>query len=196
MKYSLFILIVLILFACENIEESLYKKIRKELENEAIEENKRLRIDSMKILTYKLVSGHELRKEMLNILRDFKKINKNIKTLATQKKESHEKKLNEINHKYPHPNDVERLTFLLKEINTCDSLINESSLRIDSVTIDINSIIEGVYNDEDQDFKYYEIMCYLRGQVNEKPLDDTAKVFVHKNYKFMFKSTNVLYVPK
>jgi len=101
--------------------------------------------------------------------------------------------LNEINHKYPTPENKPRLDYIYENVNICDSIINSHQPDLDDLTQSINDILADEHSSEYDELEYYKTVYFLKGRVNQKFLNDTVIIYINEDMESTVSFTNVLY---
>ena len=102
--------------------------------------------------------------------------------------------LNEINHLNLTIENKSRLDYLYKQINSCDSTINLYQPQLTKNTIKISSILTNTEFAETDQLQYKEISYFIKGQVDQKILNDTVVIYIRNGMESIYSLTNVLYV--
>ena len=194
MRLLYYMCCVLLVISCSNMTESTESIIIKDLHAQASNEGSTLMIDTLVVVSNKAISTFDVVQEELMFLRRFNSDLKETVNLNLQLKELLLEDLNEINHLNPTIENKSRLDYLYKQINSCDSTINLYQPQLTENTNEINSILANTEFAETDQLQYKEITYFIKGQVDQKILNDTVVVYIRNGMESIYSLTNVLYV--
>ena len=194
MRLLYYMCCVLLVISCSNMTESTESIIIKDLHAQASNEGSTLMIDTLVVVSNKAISTFDVVQEELMFLRRFNSDLKETVNLNLQLKELLLEDLNEINHLNPTIENKSRLDYLYKQINSCDSTINLYQPQLTENTNEINSILANTEFAETDQLLYKEITYFIKGQVDQKILNDTVVVYIRNGMESIYSLTNVLYV--
>ena len=184
---------VLLIISCST-NVSTESIIIKDLHAQASNEGSTLRIDTLVVVSNKAISTFDVVQEELMFLRRFNSDLKETVNLNLQLKELLLEDLNEINHLNLTIENKSRLDYLYKQINSCDSTINLYQPQLTKNTNEISSILTNTEFAETDQLQYKEISYFIKGQVDQKILNDTVVIYIRNGMESIYSLTNVLYV--
>ena len=184
---------VLLIISCST-NVSTESIIIKDLHAQASNEGSMLRIDTLVVVSNKAISTFDVVQEELMFLRRFNSDLKETVNLNLQLKELLLEDLNEINHLNLTIENKSRLDYLYKQINSCDSTINLYQPQLTKNTNEISSILTNTEFAETDQLQYKEISYFIKGQVDQKTLNDTVVIYIRNGMESIYSLTNVLYV--
>ena len=184
---------VLLIISCST-SVSTESIIIKDLHAQASNEGSMLRIDTLVVVSNKAISTFDVVQEELMFLRRFNSDLKETVNLNLQLKELLLEDLNEINHLNLTIENKSRLDYLYKQINSCDSTINLYQPQLTKNTNEISSILTNTEFAETDQLQYKEITYFIKGQVDQKILNDTVVIYIRNGMESIYSLTNVLYV--
>lgn len=184
---------VLLIISCST-NVSTESIIIKDLHAQASNEGSMLRIDTLVVVSNKAISTFDVVQEELMFLRRFNSDLKETVNLNLQLKELLLEDLNEINHLNLTIENKSRLDYLYKQINSCDSTINLYQPQLTKNTNEISSILTNTEFAETDQLQYKEISYFIKGQVDQKILNDTVVIYIRNGMESIYSLTNVLYV--
>lgn len=184
---------VLLIISCST-SVSTESIIIKDLHAQASNEGSTLRIDTLVVVSNKAISTFDVVQEELMFLRRFNSDLKETVNLNLQLKELLLEDLNEINHLNLTIENKSRLDYLYKQINSCDSTINLYQPQLTKNTNEISSILTNTEFAETDQLQYKEISYFIKGQVDQKILNDTVVIYIRNGMESIYSLTNVLYV--
>lgn len=184
---------VLLIISCST-NVSTESIIIKDLHAQASNEGSTLRIDTLVVVSNKAISTFDVVQEELMFLRRFNSDLKETVNLNLQLKELLLEDLNEINHLNLTIENKSRLDYLYKQINSCDSTINLYQPQLTKNTNEISSILTNTEFAETVQLQYKEISYFIKGQVDQKILNDTVVIYIRNGMESIYSLTNVLYV--
>ena len=184
---------VLLIISCST-SVSTESIIIKDLHAQVSNEGSTLRIDTLVVVSNKAISTFDVVQEELMFLRRFNSDLKETVNLNLQLKELLLEDLNEINHLNLTIENKSRLDYLYKQINSCDSTINLYKPQLTKNTNEISSILTNTEFAETDQLQYKEISYFIKGQVDQKILNDTVVVYIRNGMESIYSLTNVLYV--
>ena len=184
---------VLLIISCST-NVSTESIIIKDLHAQASNEGSTLRIDTLVVVSNKAISTFDVVQEELMFLRRFNSDLKETVNLNLQLKELLLEDLNEINHLNPTIENKSRLDYLYKQINSCDSTINLYQPQLTKNTNEISSILKNTEFAETDQLNYKEITYFIKGQVDQKILNDTVVIYIRNGMESIYSLTNVLFV--
>ncbi|MBT3545722.1 MAG: hypothetical protein HN488_10275 [Saprospiraceae bacterium] len=184
---------VLLIISCST-SVSTESIIIKDLHAQVSNEGSTLRIDTLVVVSNKAISTFDVVQEELMFLRRFNSDLKETVNLNLQLKELLLEDLNEINHLNLTIENKSRLDYLYKQINSCDSTINLCEPQLTKNTNEISSILTNTEFAETDQLQYKEISYFIKGQVDQKILNDTVVIYIRNGMESIYSLTNVLYV--
>lgn len=184
---------VLLIISCST-SVSTESIIIKDLHAQVSNEGSTLRIDTLVVVSNKAISTFDVVQEELMFLRRFNSDLKETVNLNLQLKELLLEDLNEINHLNLTIENKSRLDYLYKQINSCDSTINLCEPQLTKNTNEISSILTNTEFAETDQLQYKEIIYFIKGQVDQKILNDTVVIYIRNGMESIYSLTNVLYV--
>jgi len=184
---------VLLIISCST-NVSTESIIIKDLHAQVSNGGSTLRIDTLVVVSNKAISTFDVVQEELMFLRRFNSDLKETVNLNLQLKELLLEDLNEINHLNLTIENKSRLDYLYKQINSCDSTINLYQPQLTKNTNEISSILTNTEFAETDQLNYKEITYFIKGQVDQKILNDTVVIYIRNGMESIYSLTNVLYV--